>query len=86
VAAEDVYKAWANALNTASGIQRHPVQLVTMKDSGPPGTAITDINSIISQHVVAMADMSDAEPGMGVDRPAGPGTGCGHGNHRRFFL
>jgi branched-chain amino acid transport system substrate-binding protein len=61
VAAEDVYKAWANATNAAGGIQGHPVQLVSMNDGGTPGTAITDINSMISQHVVAIADMSDAD-------------------------
>jgi branched-chain amino acid transport system substrate-binding protein len=61
VATEDVYKAWANAANASGGIQGHPVQLITMDDGAVPGTSTTDMQALISDHVVAIADMSEVD-------------------------
>jgi branched-chain amino acid transport system substrate-binding protein len=58
---EDVYKAWANSVNAAGGINGHPVQVITKDDATNPGTAVTAAQDLISQHVVAIADMSELD-------------------------
>jgi branched-chain amino acid transport system substrate-binding protein len=59
VLAEDEYKAWANTVNAAGGINGHQVQVITKDDANNPGTSVTDIQSLISDHVVAIADTSN---------------------------
>lgn len=56
--AEQVYKAWADSVNASGGINGHPVQLVTEDDAGNPGTSVSDIQTLLSDHVVAIADLS----------------------------
>jgi branched-chain amino acid transport system substrate-binding protein len=55
---EDVYKAWVNTVNASGGINGHSVQLTTKDDTGNPGTAATEIQSLLSSHVDAIVDMS----------------------------
>ena len=55
---EQVYKAWADSVNASGGINGHPVQLITEDDAGVPGTAISDADTLVSDHVVAIADIS----------------------------
>jgi branched-chain amino acid transport system substrate-binding protein len=59
VPAEDVYKTWASTVNASGGIDGHPVQLITKDDTNSPGVSLTDIQSLISAHVVAIADTSN---------------------------
>ena len=59
VVAEDVYRAWADAVNASGGIEGHPVQLRTEDDTSSPGVALTDAENLVSAHVVAIADLSD---------------------------
>jgi branched-chain amino acid transport system substrate-binding protein len=59
VPAEDEYKAWANTVNANGGISGHPVQLIVKDDANSPGTSLVDIQSMISDHVVAIADTSN---------------------------
>lgn len=56
--AEQVYKAWAQSVNTSGGINGHPVQLVTEDDASNPGTSVSDVHTVLSDHVVAIADLS----------------------------
>ena len=61
VGIEDVYKAWANTVNASGGIVGHPVQLITEDDESTPGNADADIHTLIADHVVAIADMSQVD-------------------------
>jgi branched-chain amino acid transport system substrate-binding protein len=58
---EEVYKAWANNVNAAGGIDGHAVQVITEDDQGNPGTALSAAQTLISDHVVAVADISLAD-------------------------
>jgi branched-chain amino acid transport system substrate-binding protein len=54
----DVYKAWVNTVNASGGINGHAVQLTTKDDAGNPGTAATEIQALLAEHVDALVDMS----------------------------
>jgi branched-chain amino acid transport system substrate-binding protein len=54
----DVYKAWVNTVNASGGIEGHPVQLITEDDAATPGTSISQIQTLLSDHVVAIVDWS----------------------------
>lgn len=54
----DVYKAWVNTVNAAGGINGHPVELEVKDDAGNPGNAVTAAQSLLSDHVVALVDVS----------------------------
>jgi branched-chain amino acid transport system substrate-binding protein len=58
VADEDAYKAWANTVNAAGGINGHPVQVLTEDDTANPGTALSNAQTLLSRGVVAMVDNS----------------------------
>jgi branched-chain amino acid transport system substrate-binding protein len=58
IAQVDVYKAWVNTVNASGGINGHPVDLKVMDDGGVTGTAVSDAQSLISDHVAAIADIS----------------------------
>lgn len=49
-------EAWAKAVNASGGLGGHPVDLITKDDGGNPGTSVTDVESLISQHVAAIID------------------------------
>jgi branched-chain amino acid transport system substrate-binding protein len=55
---ENVYKAWASTVNASGGISGHPVQVVTEDDGTNPGTSVTAAQTLIADHVVAIADVS----------------------------
>jgi branched-chain amino acid transport system substrate-binding protein len=56
--AEDVYLAWADAVNASGGINGHRVQVITEDDASNPSTADSVAQTLIADHVVAIADMS----------------------------
>jgi branched-chain amino acid transport system substrate-binding protein len=58
VPAEDEYKAWVNAVNATGGINGHPVRLIVEDDATNPGNSVTAIQTLISDHVVAIVDTS----------------------------
>lgn len=58
VPVEDVYKAWVNTVNGSGGINGHPIQLITEDDAATPGTSVSDLHTLLSDGVVAIADMS----------------------------
>ncbi len=59
--AEDVYLAWADAVNASGGIDGHPVQVITEDDASSPSTADSVAQTLIADHVVAIADMSETD-------------------------
>jgi branched-chain amino acid transport system substrate-binding protein len=58
VPGKDMYQAWVNTVNASGGINGHQVKLTVMDDTGNPGTALSDAQSLISSGVVALADLS----------------------------
>jgi branched-chain amino acid transport system substrate-binding protein len=60
--AKNVYQAWVNTVNAAGGINGHPVQLIVEDDAGSPGTAVSNAQTLISDHVAAIADVSILDP------------------------
>jgi branched-chain amino acid transport system substrate-binding protein len=58
VPAEDEYKAWADSVNATGGINGHPVQLIAEDDATSPAKSISEVQTLISDHVVAIADTS----------------------------
>lgn len=54
----DTYKAFMDAVNASGGINGHQVQLIVEDEGGIPGNAITDIQTLISDHVDAVLDWS----------------------------
>lgn len=60
--AKDVYQAWVNTINASGGINGHPVQLIVKDDAGSPGTAASNAQALISDHVDAIADVSILDP------------------------
>ncbi len=61
IAGKEVYTAWANSVNASGGIDGHPVQVITEDDTTNPGNALTDAQKFISDHVVAIADLSELD-------------------------
>jgi branched-chain amino acid transport system substrate-binding protein len=61
VPGQDVYKAWANTVNGSAGISGHPVKLITEDDAATPGTGITVAQTLISDHVDAIVDLSEVD-------------------------
>jgi branched-chain amino acid transport system substrate-binding protein len=55
----DVYKAWVDTVNASGGINGHAIQLITEDDGGNPGTSLSDAQTLISDHVDAMVDISN---------------------------
>ena len=56
-----VYKAWADAVNAAGGINGHPVQVTVADDASNPGTALTNVQGFIKDGDVAIADDSSLD-------------------------
>lgn len=57
-AGRDMYEAWADTVNAHGGIDGHRVNIIVENDGGVPGTAVTDAEKLVADHVVAAADMS----------------------------
>lgn len=55
---EDAYKVWASSVNASGGIDGHPIQLVAEDDENNPGTALSDLQTLIGDHVSAIVDNS----------------------------
>lgn len=82
--AKQVLQAWVNNVNSSGGIDGHSVQLIAEDDTGNPGTAASEIQTLISDHVIAIADASVVDaviastvqaakiPVVGVESPNGP--------------
>ncbi len=56
VPSQQAIKAWANSVNASGGINGHPVQLIADDDGTNPGTSVSDAQTLISDHVVAIID------------------------------
>ena len=56
--AADVFKAWVDATNAAGGVEGHSIQLTAEDDGGVPGTALTDLQKLISSGVDAIVNNS----------------------------
>lgn len=54
----DVLRAWAKSVNASGGLAGHPVDLVFLDDTGKPGQAIVDAQTLLSDHVAVIADLS----------------------------
>ncbi len=54
----DVYKAWVNTINGSGGVNGHPVDLTVEDDSSTPGTSVSDLQTLVSDHVDAVLDLS----------------------------
>jgi branched-chain amino acid transport system substrate-binding protein len=61
VVAEDVYKAWADTVNASGGINGHSVTIKTEDDTSTPGVALSGAQSLVSDHVDAIADLSNLD-------------------------
>lgn len=56
--AEKVYEAWADSVNASGGIKGHRLQLITEDDGANPGTSVSDVQTLLSDNVVAIMDYS----------------------------
>ncbi len=58
---EMAYKAWAAATNAAGGLNGHPIQLIVDDDQTNSANAISDVQALIQDHVVAIAEISSVD-------------------------
>lgn len=61
LAGEQTLQAWADTVNTSGGTSGHQVQVITEDDAANPGTAVTEVQGLLSQHVAAIVDLSDVD-------------------------
>ncbi len=61
LAAEQTYEAYVNTINKAGGLDGHQIQLTLEDDAANPGTSVSDAQTLISDHVDAIADFSIAD-------------------------
>lgn len=61
VAKQDVYRAWVNTVDASGGIDGHQVKLITKDDAGVPGTAVSEAQGMVSDHVDAILDISNVD-------------------------
>lgn len=55
-------QAWAKYVNAHGGIQGHPITLIAKDDGFNPGTALSDVEAMVTQdHVAAIFDTSDVD-------------------------
>jgi branched-chain amino acid transport system substrate-binding protein len=57
-AAEDVYKAYVDSVNHSGGINGHEIQLTTEDDAADPGTSVSEAQTLVSDRVDAIVDLS----------------------------
>jgi len=65
VPGEDEVKAWVQSVNASGGIKGHPVDLTIEDDATNPATALTDAQTLVSDHVVAVIDLSQVDSAFG---------------------
>jgi branched-chain amino acid transport system substrate-binding protein len=58
-AARPALEAWVSYVNDNGGINGHPVQMIVEDDQSNPGVSLTDVHTLISDHVVALFDISN---------------------------
>jgi branched-chain amino acid transport system substrate-binding protein len=58
---KNTYEAWASQVNASGGINGHPVQVILKDDTNTPGISVTDVQTLISDHVDAIVSMSDLD-------------------------
>jgi branched-chain amino acid transport system substrate-binding protein len=61
IGVDQVYDAWVKTVNASGGINGHMVQTVLEDDAGVPGTAVTKVQALVSDHIDAMVDMSTVD-------------------------
>lgn len=54
----DASKAWAKSVNASGGLDGHPVDLIFFDDASNPGNSLTDAQTLISDHVAVISDIS----------------------------
>lgn len=57
----DTFKAWADNENSAGGLNGHQIDVISEDDAATPGTSISEVQSLLSQHVDAIVDVSLAD-------------------------
>jgi branched-chain amino acid transport system substrate-binding protein len=60
-AGEDVYEAWAKSVNASGGLDGHPVTLTLENDQTNPGTSVSEAQTLVSDHVDAILDLSEVD-------------------------
>ncbi len=75
VPGEDVFKAWVSTVNAAGGVDGHPLHVTYEDDAGNPGTSVSDVHTLISDHVVAIVDDSNSGHRLGIHHRGSPHTG-----------
>jgi branched-chain amino acid transport system substrate-binding protein len=55
---EDAYTAFVNTVNASGGINGHPIHLTVENDQGLPGNSLADVQTLISDHVDAIDDIT----------------------------
>lgn len=81
------YEAWAKYQNTKGGIDGHPVNVIVKDDSFNSGTALTDVETLITQsHVVALVDASDVDAAFGTYAKQHTVPVVGGGSSSELFL
>lgn len=61
IAPADVARAWAKSVNASGGLEGHSIDLKVLDDASSPGTSATDAQTLISDHVAAIIDISNFE-------------------------
>jgi branched-chain amino acid transport system substrate-binding protein len=61
VPVSQVVQDWAKSVDAAGGLQGRQVQVVVENDNLNPGTSITDVGTLASQHVAAIVDASSLD-------------------------
>jgi branched-chain amino acid transport system substrate-binding protein len=54
-------QAWASSVNAAGGINGHHIQIISKDDALNSGTSLSEVEALISQHVVAIVDSSNED-------------------------
>lgn len=58
---ENVYRAWADTVNAAGGINGHQVQLIAEDDGSNPSTSLSEAKTLIADQVVAILDITNLD-------------------------
>lgn len=81
------YEAWADYQNSLGGIDGHKVNVIVDDDSFNSGTALTDVENLITQdHVVALVDASDVDAAFGTYAKQHTVPVVGGGSSSELFL
>jgi branched-chain amino acid transport system substrate-binding protein len=56
------FQAWASSENAHGGLNGHPIDVILKDDAANPGTALTDVQEMVSQnHITVLIDDSEAD-------------------------